>query len=71
MKNRKTIGAVERERERERESCNLREKITGEKLKNKKAITLIALIITIAVMLILVGVVVNIALGENRNNYKS
>ena len=33
------------------------------KLKNKKGITLIALIITIIVMLILVGVTINVALN--------
>ena len=36
-----------------------------EKLKNKKGITLIALVITIIVLLILAGVVINLTLGEN------
>lgn len=36
-----------------------------EKLKNKNGITLIALVITIIVLLILTGVVLNLALGEN------
>ena len=34
-------------------------------LKNKKAITLIVLIITIAIMLILVAVTASVTLGEN------
>ena len=35
------------------------------KLKKSNGVTLLAVIISIAVMLILVGVVVNFALGEN------
>ena len=35
----------------------------------EKGITLIALVITIIVMLILVGIALNMAIGDNRSNY--
>ena len=35
---------------------------------NKKGITLIALVITIVVMLILLGIVLILTIGENRHN---
>lgn len=38
-------------------------------MKNKRGITLIALVITIIVMLILAGVSLNAIIGDNRDNY--
>ena len=40
-------------------------------IKNKKGITLIALVITIIVLLILAGVSIAMLTGENRNSYTS
>ena len=53
--NQKRIETL-RERERERESYNL---------KNKKGITLIALVITIIVLLVLSGTVISMITGED------
>ena len=36
-----------------------------EKLKNKKGITLIALVITIIILIILAGIVINVTIGKN------
>ena len=36
-------------------------------LKNKKGITLVALVVTIVVLLILAGVSINLVLGNKRN----
>lgn len=40
-------------------------------LKNKKGITLIALVVTIIVILILVGISINASTGSKRNNKPS
>ena len=75
----KSVGAVERERERESYTLRNREKtmynneargifkngsIFGVK-KQESAITLIALVLTIVVLLILAGITLNAVIGEN------
>ena len=43
----------------------MEEKLMIKKLKNEKAITLIALVVTIIVLIILASISINLVLGEN------
>ena len=43
----------------------------GEKLKQEKAITMVALVVTIIVLLILASITIGVLRGDNRNIYKN
>ena len=51
-------------------NAETKQKLTNKKLKNNKAITLIALVITIIVLLILAGVIINLMLGQKSRYYR-